>query len=224
MNCAEVKEQFETAFDGALAPELEKGLMLHVRGCSSCQTAWDAMQSLRSMLRASTISAPSHALDHRVMEAFNRAHREEARAWWHRFVFGTIALPKPAFALALIAFASLLALALYVGRLTATPIQVTTRLANTAEAAAPLSQRIIYVPVEAARSPQTISSTASSRPRTPRRTIPTGTVAQKPSATRPLENLLMVSSSGTDYATKATLRDFQPLEAASVRVIKGRGE
>jgi hypothetical protein len=223
MNCAEVKQHFEAAFDQALTPELERALRLHMGACPSCQSAWDELQILRSVLQSSSIAAPSSSLDARVMSAFHQAHHEPAPAWWRRFVFGTISLPRPAFALAVMAFVLLLVLALYIGRLTATPILLTTLPPAAAVASPPTPQQFVYVPVRAERNARTIAPPSIRRtPATRSTSSPAAPLST--GEPRQLENFTVVTDTGTNYATKATLKGFEPVETASVRIIKGREE
>ena len=226
MNCAEIKEQLGAMLDAALAPELEKVIMLHVSTCSSCQDEWDRAQALRSVLRASPPPVPSASLDARVMEAYyqSRAPRREARGWWQRLAFGSISVPKPAFALILIAVASALAVALQIGRLMATPIIVTMSAPATIDGTTTASPppQIVYVPVEQVRKSRDASTDLSKRTPVARRLRSVHAAGQ--TSARSLENSMVISSIGTSYATEATLKDFEPLTNATVRVIKGKGE
>lgn len=225
MNCAEIKEQLGAVLDAALAPELEKAIMLHVSTCSSCQDEWDRAQALRSVLRASPQPVPSASLDARVMEVYyqSRAPRREARGWWQRLAFGSISIPKPAFALILIAVASALAVAIQIGRVMATPIIVTMSAPSPIEGttAAPPPQ-IVYVPVEQVRKARDVSTGLSKRTSVARMLRSVNAAGQ--TSTRPLKNSMVISSIGTSYATEATLKDFEPITNATVRVIKGKGE
>src|SRR3712207_3813919 len=108
MKCEEVKQHLESAFDGAAVEEVRVSVTEHVGGCRSCKAAWDEIEALRTVLRKSADEEtvePSALLDERVMRAFARFHEpgdEAAAPWWRRFFLGSISVPRPAFALALI--------------------------------------------------------------------------------------------------------------------------
>lgn len=242
MNCAEVKQQLEATFDGAAAGESRAAVMEHMGACEGCRAAWDEMRALRSVLRKTADEdalQPSAALDERVMRAFSRAHEpgdEVAAPWWRRFFAGSISVPRPAFALALILFTTLIGLAVQVGRMTAAEISLAppAQTANGATAEPPA--RIVYVPVEIAprrdvtaknlpaASTTTTTNAAARRPAVTRTTTQRETVAAARNQAQPLESYTVVTATDTNYATKATLVGFKPVENASVRVIKGRGE
>jgi hypothetical protein len=233
MNCAEVKQNFEAAFDGAVNPEQERAVMLHIDKCPSCKAAWDEMQALRSALHTSVITRPSVSLDERVMSAFAQAHgRRESivRPWWRSLFGGAISIPKPAFAVLLAAFALALVTALQIGRMTAPRISLEPPMRNADAAAAVPPPRIIYVPVETSRdeptvkpAPATTAPALFRRPAMPRRTQRREATPGQPQV-RPLESFTLVTATDTNYATKATLAGFEPMANGSVRIIKGRGE
>jgi hypothetical protein len=226
MNCAEVNQHFEAALDEALDAETKKSLMLHVRTCSSCQAAWTQMQALRSVLQASALPAPSSALDERVMRAFNRSHGPRAVArlrWWQPLASGSISIPRPIFASGLVVFALALALATYVGRLTATQISVASLPPTVKEIAVPAPPQIVYLPVKVGQENREHTSfNAPKHSPMPRRTKPENSLRQ--TGTHPPERFMLVSTTGANYTTNATLNGFEPLPSATVRVIKGKGE
>jgi anti-sigma factor RsiW len=225
MNCAEIKEQLEAVLDRAVGPELEKAVMLHLSACSSCQDEWARLQALRSVLLVSPSPEPPASLEARVMNAFYQARskRRETRSWWHSLVFGSIKIPKPAFALVLLGVLSALALALQIGRMMATPIVVTMSPPALLEVApAPQPTKIVEAPDEKVSKSREASQVAARRPPVARATRERH--PPRPSQARPLENLTVISAAGTNYATRATLKDFEPIANATVRVIKGKGE
>jgi anti-sigma factor RsiW len=227
MNCVEVNRKLEAALDDALDRETQKALMLHTESCASCRTGWDEMRALKAILQSSVQPEPSASLDERVMRAFNQSHgpRREPRArGWRNLLFGSINIPKPIFAAALILFAVALALAARIGRLSSTQISVAPSPQTLSEVVAPgPSQQIVYVPV---RVEPEVRKPAP--PRAPKRSLTPGRApagdAPRQRQARPLESFTLVSAAGTNYTTNSTLKGFEPLPTATVRVIKGRGE
>ena len=227
MNCVEVNQHLESAFDEALEPEMKKAVMLHLRTCSSCQAGWDEMQALRSVLQGSSLPAPSASLDERVLRAFNQAHlpRTKASLWWQRLIYGSINIPRPVFAAALVVFALALALATYIGRLTARPFSVATlptAIDTDNIKVVPQPPQIIYVPVKAQRGIEHQAPHVAQRSSITRRIKPENSL--RPTPAQPLESFTLVSATGANYTTNARLKGFEPLTSATVRVIKGRGE
>ena len=226
MNCEEINKQLGDVLDGAVDPEMETVVMRHISTCSSCQNEWERIRAVRSILRATEAPMPPASLDARVMGAFykTRIGRSEAPGnWWQRLVFGSIRIPKPAFALIVVAFASALALALQMGRTKQTPLVVTVPTPMTVEVPAPAPPpQIVYVPIESVRSAQDAAPRAPKRQLVARATKARRPLMQTPES--PLENTTVVTVSGTNYSTKATLKDFEPITNATVRVMKGRGE
>jgi hypothetical protein len=235
MNCAEANRHLEGALDGALTDETEKALRLHLGACPSCSAALAGLQALSYTLRVSPELAPSAALDERVMAAFNRAHRPQPHApravsWWRGLIYGSIKVPKPVFAAALMVFALSLALAAYVGRLTSTQIAAAPQPPTFAEVFAPARPQVVYVPVGSGRDvtppptppPAPTTGVRSKRALTARRP-PRRAGSERIQAQR-LESFMLVSAGGTNYTTNTKLRGFEPLPTATVRVLKGRGE
>jgi hypothetical protein len=226
MNCVEVNQKLEAALDEALDRETQKAVMLHTESCESCRADWDEMQALRSVLRSSEEPVPSASLDERVMRAFDQSHEarpDNGARVWRSLLFGSINIPKPIFAVALILFAVAIALAARIGRLSSTQISVAPQPSTIAEtvAPAPLPQ-IIYVPVKIENDALYVSSGAPKRPRMTRRTPSKASPVRR--REQPLESFTLVSAAGTNYTTRSTLKGFEPLQTATVRVIKGRGE
>jgi anti-sigma factor RsiW len=228
MNCVEVNRKLEAALDDALDRETKTALMLHTESCASCRDGWEEMRALKAILQSSAQPVPSASLDERVMRAFNQSHgpRTEPRArGWRTLLFGSINIPKPIFAAALILFAVALILAARIGSLSSTQISVAPlppTLSNV-NAPGPSPPQIVYVPVRVEPEVRKPAST-----RAPKRSLmpgraPAGDAPGQRQA-QPLESFTLVSAAGTNYTTNSTLKGFEPLPTATVRVIKGRGE
>ncbi len=118
MNCEKVKESIETFHDGAINGA--SGILVenHLTNCSSCAAELNRLQSLRKLLQNDIAPIPSAALDRKLMRAFLEKHERPAKspAWWSTIFAGSISVPKPAFAAALIVIAAAITAANLIGR------------------------------------------------------------------------------------------------------------
>lgn len=223
MNCVEFEEQVALLMDGIASSTLERALKAHVSACRSCSTRLKEMQDVRTLLRKSVIPAPSDALDARVMRGFQNRTTSFAASqpWWRGGIFDSFPVPKPALALSLAAvFVALLA-GIVIGRMS-----VTGRMAPppppTAFTAVPVSSEPKHEkPSEDPMLPRQPRPLLASEIHRPSSRKGAKTVMAR---TKPLESLTVVSPSGANYTTTATLDGFEPVTGARLRVIRGGDE
>lgn len=225
MNCEEVRALIEALHDGEVGPRGSDQVQAHVSTCAPCRAASERLTALSAVLKRSTVPAPSPELDERVARAFRRQHARTPPAaprWWARLFAGSVSIPKPAFAAAVVAVAAALAGATMIGRITSRPGSEAAGLPAhqpAAHAAAPPRlvevTKIVEVPVvrEKVVTRTVIVSRGRDRVGKVRR--------QEPAPARNERELAMSGSvSPNGYFTVANLSDFQPAKEMKARVIK----
>ncbi len=124
MNCKEVSLLIEEFCDGELSLHLESRVKEHIEICVLCSADLNNVIKLDQLLeKSSPPPPPSVMLDQKLMEAF-RDHNKAVSispAWWQRIFVGSLSIPKPAFAAALVVFAVAVTAANLVGRYTMMP-------------------------------------------------------------------------------------------------------
>lgn len=125
MNCEEVSLLIEDLFDGEAEPLLKSRVENHIAVCPACRAVFDKLLALDGLLeKNSIVPPPSAMLDRKLMEAFERQNSKTSTspaAWWKRIFAGSLTVPKPAFAAALVLFVIALAAANIVGRYSVAP-------------------------------------------------------------------------------------------------------
>ena len=118
MNCQEVKLRLEAFHDGFADSDLSSRIGKHIAGCEVCNDDLRRLQALRTILRKSSVPAPSAALAHGLIEAFHQEHKQPTTVlpWWKRAFGSTVTIPVPAMAVAIIVIAIGIAAANIVGR------------------------------------------------------------------------------------------------------------
>lgn len=218
MNCDDIDRQMEAMLDGALDQQAERSIKTHLSFCPTCQSKWEQLKGLRSLLQKTTTSAPSEALESRVMSAFHRKHASE-RSVGTRWSISSL-LPgqaKPVFAVLLIAMMiAALTGAFILGRVTAKPLVMIPPAAPSKDGTSPQGSRAPVGPEPLVggglRRPITATPSASFR------RIPTKAQRQ---ARNLIESFSSVSKAGATYSTTTALPGFEPATGASARVIKG---
>lgn len=158
MNCEKVDELLNEFHDGATSAPLQSQIERHIGGCPSCAAALNRLQDLRSLLQKDIAPLPSSSLEQKLMRAFLERHappKTKAPAWRYRLFAGSVSIPKPIFAAALMAIALALTTANLLGRRAAVTTAVDT--ASTAPSSASLQSplpaeafertKIVEVPV-----------------------------------------------------------------------------
>lgn len=224
MNCNEVSALLEALHDGALNSEIEADMMEHVSACSACYAGLVRIQSLSGLLQKSLIPAPTPELDVRLMDAFSGRYGRQGqkRSWWHRAFVGSVSIPKPAFAAALVAVAVALAAVAMIGRGTEVPSGGVAavqeyRVAAPAPAQPAIVERTKIVEVPVVRERVVTRTLFVERKRTRAGKVQEPALAGKPSE-RELAMSDSISSNG--YITLADLSNFQPAMETKARVLR----
>jgi hypothetical protein len=118
MNCQEVKLRLEAFHDGCADSDLSSRIGKHIAGCAVCNEDLRQLQALSTILRKSSVPAPSAALAQGLIEAFHQEYKQSTTAlpWWKRAFGSTITIPVPALAIAIIVIVIGIAAANIVGR------------------------------------------------------------------------------------------------------------
>jgi len=121
MKCEEANSLLEALYDGGLNPHLRIQVEKHTAACSSCAIKLEQLRALSGLLQKSIVPPPSPVLDQKLMRAFRQQHAEPVKpvSWWQRILGGSVSIPKPALAAAVIMIAIALAAANIIGRKTA---------------------------------------------------------------------------------------------------------
>lgn len=145
MNCKEVGLLIEEFYDGEVALHLKPRVEAHIAVCSLCSAEFEKMHRLDQLLEKTPAPPPPSALlDQRLMEAFQHQNKETAisPSLWQRIFAGSLIIPKPAFAAALVVIAFAITAANLVGRYAATSSE------SSAISAVPMSTVFVPSPPE----------------------------------------------------------------------------
>jgi hypothetical protein len=238
MKCEEVKESIEAFHDGAASAVLQTRMEKHIAICSLCKDGFDHLQSLKNLLQKDIVPIPSVALDRRLMQAFIEKHAAPAKSsMWLDWLFaGSVRVPKPAFAAALIAVVVAITTANLIGRNASISSGVNTVPTATLASLEPQSPKvvektkIVEVPIVKERvitkivyleqknsnlnrtlikssdSNLTRTNSVNKRRNTPARFAP---------------NLQMSASVAENgYFTRTNLSDFEPATESNIRIIR----
>lgn len=144
MNCEKIYELMESLGNGAADSIDKKQIKSHIAVCPSCTFAFERFRELKKLLKISFVPPPSTALDRQLMAAFNQQHSRTANSsvWWRGIFAGSMSIPKPALAAALVIVAGLIFAANFAGRRVAFYSNATSS-ATPAVAVSPASPEII---------------------------------------------------------------------------------
>ncbi len=131
MNCIETKKNLEALLDNELNDEMKDAVEHHLWICPACCELRERTMSLSNLLQASRVDSPSAELDKGVMKSFKN-HYTSSRSW-RRIIFGSLVVPKPAFATLLVLAIAGFWLAFQVGKITSTPISMLSPAINANE-------------------------------------------------------------------------------------------
>lgn len=246
MNCEKVDELLEAFHDGATSAAMQARIEQHIAGCLSCAAAFDRLQALRNLLRKDIAPSLSAAFDQKLMRAFLDKHAAPAKCpAWRRWLFaGSISIPKPIFAAALIAVALALITANLIGRGGAVTTAVDTALtappAASSQSSPPLTKvveqtKIVEVPVIKERvvtktiyiEREKVDANKTSKKSSGFNLIQTTEVNKKSNDAPKLAapNLPMSGSIAENgYFTQTDLTDFKPAAESNIRIIKKEKE
>lgn len=228
MQCFEVEKWMEQFADDELAFLFKKDVEIHINDCRSCERILIGIQKVRGLMKHSLpVVSPSAQMDARVFEAFNRRHlKNTAKPPVSRRnkIFGSFAVPKPAFALAAILFAVALGLAFQAGRITATDVNLTV---DFRELSAPKSETVF--PAELKEEPEIkTEETPVIRERVVTRVVYIDSrknevvKVKNHRAKTDSDNFTLNNTVADDgYMTHANLKGFKPTTEIKPTVIKG---
>lgn len=235
MLCSEIEKWIESLIDDELDLPFKKNVEAHVTGCRSCERIFEGAQRLRNVLKNSLpVVSPRNGLDDSVMDAFYRkqAEREASKPTaWRRGVFSLIAIPKPAFAVLTIIFATLLGLGFQLGRISVAPAQsliavkqADESLLQTSDQSAPV--KIVEVPLTKIVEVPVVKEKVVTRyiylNKLNHKRIEVKSKRQNNSQ---LDNLAIKNSIAEDgYITQTSLKGFQPMSEIKVGIVKGGKE
>ena len=150
MNCEKVNALIEALHDEALSTNEKAGMEEHLAGCSTCRKKRQRLSALSALIQRSSVPELSDSLEQNLLQAFSAHHDEPAKSpvWWRQIFAGSVSIPKPIFAAALIAVAVIVTAANLIGK----------NVANTSNAEAISSAQVPVISASPA-SPQTIEQT-----------------------------------------------------------------
>ncbi len=128
MNCEKVNALIEAFHDKALNTNEKAGMEEHLAGCFSCRKKQERLSALSALIQKSSVPEPSASLEQNLLQAFSAHHEKPAKSpvWWRQIFAGSVSIPKPVFAAALIAVAVIVTAAHLIGRNAATALNAET--------------------------------------------------------------------------------------------------
>jgi Putative zinc-finger len=217
MNCTEVRRDLEALLDNAVDEPGRHSIELHLASCHSCRSRLDHLRSLERVLRDNcTINVPA-SLDRRVLSSFNARHAlpETGASGWRKVFLRSFRIPAPVFGLFLLTAVGAVAVSYSIGKQNATSIVV---VAPPAQVENPIDRGTPVDHQASRREPEQRQPTVTTFRRTARR-IPIS--AQAKASSQPLRSSTTINANSATYSTVASLQGFEPLTAATARIIKG---
>ncbi|MDQ3713355.1 MAG: zf-HC2 domain-containing protein [Acidobacteriota bacterium] len=221
MNCIETKRNIEALLDNELDDELKDKVEHHLWACSMCRKLREQTASLSCLLQVSRAALPAADFDKRMMKSFRRHHAAASQSWWRRVVFGSLVVPKPAFATLLILVLAGLWLAFQIGKISSSTVSMTAPFINTNEIFIPAETTIQTVMVEVpVIKEKTVTRMIYVREQ--RNNKNEKNEKNKSSADSQQNNLPLYSSTVADngYFTDVSLKGFQPSAEINAKIIK----
>lgn len=238
MDCERVSLLIEEFYDGEMDLHLKSRVEEHIAGCALCNAEFHKVLRLDQILeRSSAPPPPSAMLDRKLMEAFQRQNQKDLTSpvWWQRIFIGSVSIPKPAFAAALIMIAFAVTAANIAGRfavissdastispvaspvnLTPLPPEVieTTKIVEVPIVKERIVTRIVYIERQSNEAVKSQKATLAQNQR--------GGNKQKEVVNEDNTNLAMNGSIvDGGYVTRANLNGFQPTAELKTRIIGG---
>jgi hypothetical protein len=218
MKCIENKKNIEALLDNELDDALRDAVEDHFQVCPVCRESKEQASSLSTLLQMSQIPLPSTALDRRIMKSFRRQH--ESVPVWRRFILGTFAVPKPAFAALLILAMAGFWTAFQVGKIYSTSISISEQLGETTKAPIPMPEQtevqtvVVEVPIIKEK---IVTRTIYLRQPKINKNEKSKFLDVLPQTDLPLSSV--VANNG--YFTDVSLKGFQPSAEINAKIIKG---
>lgn len=238
MNCEKVNVLIEALHDGALDTNEKAGMEEHLAGCFSCRKKRERLSALSLLIQKSSLPEPSASLEQNLLHAFSAHHKKPAKSpvWWRRIFAGSVSIPKPVFAAALIAVAVIVTAANLIGRNAANtlsaeknfPAQVPVISAPPASPEIIEQTKIVEIPVVKERIVTRVvyverQGRAAELPAQNRTLIAARKELPRPQPINSLKDLPSTMSGSlaeNGYLTRIDLTGFQPTNGMNARVVR----
>lgn len=235
MNCEKVSAAAQEFYDEDLSAQEKIRMEEHLLICGWCRLEIERWRALSGLLRQDAVSPPNAALDRKVIAAFRQKHAADNRpsAWWRAILVGSVSVPKPAFAAALIVAVIAVAAAHLIGRNEATKFAGKIDSSDSV-AVSPAPQpeiiertKIVEIPIERVVTKTVyverenyVASAKNEKKRTTAERKSFDRKAQNQTASVNDSNLPLDGSIAQNgYFTPVNLKNFQPAEMKT-RIIK----
>jgi len=218
MKCIENKKNIEALLDNELDDALRDAVEGHFQVCPVCRELKEEAASLSTLLRTSQIPLPSAALDARIMKSFRQQNAPVPI--WRRFILGTFAVPKPAFAALLILAMAGFWTAFQLGKIYSTSISISEQLGETTRAPVQTPEQtevqtvVVEVPVIKEK---IVTRTIYLRQPQINKNEKSKSLDVLRQSDLPLSSV--VANNG--YFTDVSLKGFQPSAEINAKIIKG---
>jgi anti-sigma factor RsiW len=238
MNCEKVNVLIEALHDGALDTNEKAGMEEHLTGCFSCRKKRERLSALSALIQKSSVPEPSASLEQNLLQAFSTHHEKPAKSpvWWRQIFAGSVSIPKPVFAAALIAVAVIVTAANLIGRNAANTLNAKTNFpAQVPVISAPLASpevieqtRFVEVPVVKERIVTRVvyveqKGRAAGNPAQNRTLIAARKELRRSEPiSNPKETSLTMNGSVAEngYFTRIDLTGFRPTKGMNARVVR----
>lgn len=238
MNCEKAKALVEAFHDEALGKDETAEMEEHLAQCSSCRRKRAQLSALSNLIQRNCVPDPSEVLKQNLLQAFMAHHNKSSKSliWWRQIFTGSVNVPKPIFAAALIVIAVILATASLISRNAANTSSTKTILsAQDPGISVPLESaeiikqtKIVEIPVVKERIVTHVVYVEQKK-RTPRIFVQNRTFNtarndvhrnyRNSNPNEPLPNMIG-SVANNRYFTQIDLAGFQPTKGMNARVIQ----
>jgi hypothetical protein len=234
MDCERASLLIEEFYDGEIDLHLKSRVEEHIVVCSFCSAEFYKVRSLDQLLEKSSAPPPPSAmLDRKLIEALHQNQKAlKSPAWWHRLFAGSLSIPKPAFAAAVIMGSVAIAGANIIGRYAVTSSDVSLIPAvPSLIASTPLppeiieKTKIVEVPVIKERVVTRVvyverqSNETNNSQKSLLAQDRTGGNKQKQNSTKEETNS-SINAETSEYVTRGNLSGFQPIAELKTRIIQ----
>ncbi len=220
MNCQSCQIELGALLDDALTAAQRAEAESHLAHCAACRVELAEQRALKQALHSAAPPLPAASLDARVLAAFRQQHAlPKAGAvqtrGWRAWLFGSLSVPKPALALAVLGVFGAVMASYKIGEIMGIQLPIkpppvlvynqTVKPAVQGEAA-----RVVYVKAPG----------GCARPARATAHHQLAVLENRQPAAR-FETQASVSEAGFDFTTTAPAEHFEPVKDPGVRIIKG---
>jgi hypothetical protein len=235
MNCDEVELLVEAIHDNESDLLVKTRVERHLANCPYCSEIVKGLQNLRGTIQKGLIPLPSPSLNQRVMCEIKAAqgltHQRKSR--WRLILNGSVNIPKPAFAAALLIFAACLVLSYLQGRNAANsfvpsePKSLSSPYPVFPSTQEEPEEKTMITDMQVNNGRKVTGAIYTARPRFDSQG---GSHPNEPRLKTPEKNSLVFaqnipdmkdSMAETGYFTRVNLSGFRPITDAKTRIIKG---